>query len=63
MEVLWLKEAIQDLKESGQFITGDDSAAAYRSLNQNRNLRKFPSLWHMLRSSWSGKSRELIVPV
>jgi len=34
MEVLWLKEAIQDLKEIGQFITADDSAAAYRVLTK-----------------------------
>ena len=32
MEVVWLKESIEDLKEIGRYIEKDDPTAAYRIL-------------------------------
>lgn len=62
MEVLWLKEAIQDLKEIGQFIAEDDSAAAYRVLTKietsGNSLLHNPNLGRLGRVD---KTRELIV--
>jgi plasmid stabilization system protein ParE len=34
MEVIWLDETLQDLKEIGRYIAEDDSAAAYRVLTK-----------------------------
>lgn len=63
MEVLWLKEAIQDLKEIGQFIEADDPAAAYRVLTKietsGNSLLHNP---HLGRPGRVDKTRELIVP-
>jgi len=63
MEVLWLKEAIQDLKEIGQFIVADDPAAAYRVLTKietsGNSLLHNP---HLGRPGRVDKTRELIVP-
>ena len=38
MEILWLKEAIQDLKEIGRLIAEDDPAAVYRVLTKIETL-------------------------
>jgi len=63
MEVVWLKEAIQDLKEIGQFIAEDDPAAAYRVLTKihtsGNSLQHNPNLG---RTGRVAKTRELIVP-
>ncbi len=63
MEVLWLQEAIQDLKEIGQFIAADDPAAAYRVLTKietsGNSLLHNP---HLGRPGRVDKTRELIVP-
>jgi toxin ParE1/3/4 len=63
MEVLWLEEAIQDLKEIGRFIAEDDPAAAYRVLTKietsGHSLLQNP---HLGRQGRVAKTRELIVP-
>jgi addiction module RelE/StbE family toxin len=63
MEVVWLDEALQDLKEIGRYIAEDDPAAAYRVLTKieasTNSLQHHPQLGHPGRVP---KSRELVVP-
>ena len=63
MEVVWLDEALQDLKEIGRYIAEDDLAAAYRVLTKieasTNSLQHHPQLGHPGRVP---KSRELVVP-
>ena len=62
MEVVWLEEALQDLKEIGRYIAKDDPAAAYRVLTKieasTQSLQHHPQLGHPGRVS---KTRELVV--
>ena len=48
MEVTWLEEALQDLKEIGWYIAEDDPAAAYRVLTKieasANSLQRHPQL-------------------
>ena len=52
MEVKWLKEALQDLKEIGRFIAQDDPAAAYRVLSKIEAAAQTPT-WSSRNSKWS----------
>ncbi len=62
MEVVWLDEAVNDLKEIGQYIAKDDPAAAYRVLTKIKasadSLEQNPELG---RPGRVAKTRELIV--
>ncbi len=62
MEVVWLEEAFQDLKEIGRYIAEDDPAAAYRVLTKieasTNSLQHHPQLGHLGRVP---KTRELVV--
>ena len=62
MEVVWLDEALQDLKEIGRYIAEDDPAAAYRVLTKieasTNSLQHHPQLGHPGRVL---KTRELVV--
>ncbi|MEC4679436.1 MAG: type II toxin-antitoxin system RelE/ParE family toxin [Nitrospirota bacterium] len=62
MEVKWLKEALQDLKEIGRFIAQDDPAAAYRVLSKIEaaalSLQQHP---HQGRPGRVSKTRELVI--
>ncbi len=63
MEVTWLEEALQDLKEIGRYIAEDDPAAAYRVLTKieasANSLQRHPQLG---RPGRVPKTRELVVP-
>ena len=63
MEVVWLDEALQDLKEIERYIAEDDPAAAYRVLTKieasTSSLQRHPQLGHPGRVP---KTRELVVP-
>lgn len=63
MEVIWLEEALQDLKEIGRYIAEDNPAAAYRVLTKieasTNSLQHHPQLG---RSGRVLKTRELVVP-
>ncbi len=62
MEVVWLEEALYDLKEIGQYIAEDDPTAAYRALAQIKtsvdSLRQNPELGRPGRVE---KTRELVI--
>ena len=62
IEVVWLEEALQDLKEIGRYIAEDDPAAAYRVLTKieaaTQSLQHHPQLGHPGRVP---KTRELVV--
>ena len=62
MEVTWLEEALQDLKEIGRYIAEDDPSAAYRVLTKieaaTQSLQHHPQLGHPARVP---KTRELVV--
>lgn len=62
-EVEWLEEALQDLKEIGQFIAADDPQAAYRVLTKIeasiQSLEHHPQLG---RPGRVPKTRELVIP-
>ena len=62
MEVTWLEEALQDLKEIGRYIAEDDPVAAYRVLIKieaaTQSLQYHPQLGHPGRVP---KTRELVV--
>jgi len=62
-EVVWLEEALQDLKEIGRYIAEDDPAAAYRVLTKieasTNSLQHHPELG---RTGRVPKTRELVVP-
>jgi len=63
MEVVWLDEALQDLKEIGRYIAEDNPASAYRVLTKieasTHSLQHHPQLGRPGRVS---KTRELVVP-
>jgi addiction module RelE/StbE family toxin len=62
MEVVWLEEALQDLKEIGRSIAEDDPVAAYRVLTKieasTNSLQHHPQLGHPGRVP---KTRELVI--
>jgi plasmid stabilization system protein ParE len=62
MEVVWLKEATEDLKEIGRYIAKDDPPAAYRTLIKIKacgdSLQHNPELGRLGRVK---KTRELVV--
>ncbi len=63
MTVVWLEEAVWDLKSIGQFIAEDDPTAAYRVLSKievaANSLSPHPELG---RPGRVPKTRELIAP-
>ncbi|WP_454063553.1 type II toxin-antitoxin system RelE/ParE family toxin [Candidatus Nitrospira salsa] len=63
MELVWLKEAVDDLQEIGHTIAADDPAAAYRVLTKietsANSLEHHPELG---RTGRVPKTRELIIP-
>ena len=62
MEVVWLDEAVNDLKEIGQYIAKDDPGAAYQVLTKIKasadSLEQNPELG---RPGRVAKTRELII--
>ncbi len=62
MEVVWLEEALQDLKEIGRYIAEDDPVAAYRVLTKieasTNSLQHHPQLGH---SGRVPQTREVVV--
>ena len=63
MAVVWLEEAVQDLKAIGTFIAEDNPSAAYRVLTKIKasadSLQQNPELGRHGRVE---KTRELVVP-
>jgi len=63
MEVVWLDEAVNDLREIGFYIAGDDPSAAYRVLAKIKAsvdfLKQNPELG---RPGRVRKTRELVIP-
>ena len=63
MPVVWLEEAVQDLKTIGTFIAEDNPSAAYRVLTKIKasadSLQQNPELGRPGRVE---KTRELVVP-
>jgi len=63
MQVVWLEEAVNDLKEIGRFIAEDDSPAAYRVLTKIKACAdSLPQNPQLGRPGRVGKTRELVVP-
>ncbi|KMP12122.1 toxin Y4kP [Candidatus Nitromaritima sp. SCGC AAA799-C22] len=63
MNVVWLEEAVEDLKEIGRYIAEDDPSAAHRVLTKIK--ASGDSLQHnpeMGRDGRVEKTRELVIP-
>ena len=63
MEVVWLEEALDDLKEIGRYIAEDDPLAAWRTLIKIKtsadSLQQNPERGRLGRVE---KTRELVIP-